>query len=220
MKTLRSRLSYANICATLALFLALGGGAAYAATHLAKNSVGTSQIRRHSITTGKYRPSSVGQAALGAGIREDLAKARNAGPAPTRIHFTSAGTPSATPQPVATLAGLTIQAACDTTEGLTKLVFALRADEAGTIQENFQNDSGANLGEPGPIQAGNIQISLPAGESILGGAPGVPSGTFFRTFATLIYSTPKQTASLQITAIADGTTAACTLDGTGVVATG
>ena len=38
MSTFRSQLTYANVVATLALFLALGGGA-YAATQLPKNSV-------------------------------------------------------------------------------------------------------------------------------------------------------------------------------------
>lgn len=48
MKHLRSRLTYANVIATLALFLALGGGA-YAATQLPKNSIGSKQIKKGSI---------------------------------------------------------------------------------------------------------------------------------------------------------------------------
>jgi hypothetical protein len=39
------RLTYANIMATVAVFLALGGGA-YAATHLGKNSTPTRHSRR------------------------------------------------------------------------------------------------------------------------------------------------------------------------------
>lgn len=41
---MRSKLSYANVTATLALFIALGGGA-YAATQLEKNSVDSQTIR-------------------------------------------------------------------------------------------------------------------------------------------------------------------------------
>ncbi len=44
MRTLRSHLTYANVIATLALFLVLAGGAAFAATKLAKNSVKGKQI--------------------------------------------------------------------------------------------------------------------------------------------------------------------------------
>ncbi|HVW47704.1 MAG TPA: hypothetical protein VHA76_11665 [Solirubrobacterales bacterium] len=49
---LRRHLTYANIAASVALFLALGG-AAYAATQLPRNSVGTNQIRREAVTAGK-----------------------------------------------------------------------------------------------------------------------------------------------------------------------
>jgi Collagen triple helix repeat (20 copies) len=52
MGLLRRHLTYANVAASLALFLALGG-AAYAATQLPKNSVGTNQIRPEAVTAGK-----------------------------------------------------------------------------------------------------------------------------------------------------------------------
>ena len=52
MGLLRRHLTYANVAASLALFLALGG-AAYAATQLPKNSVGTNQIRTEAVTAAK-----------------------------------------------------------------------------------------------------------------------------------------------------------------------
>jgi hypothetical protein len=52
MGLLRRHLTYANVAASLALFLALGG-AAYAATQLPKNSVGTNQIRKEAVTASK-----------------------------------------------------------------------------------------------------------------------------------------------------------------------
>src|SRR6201990_3000787 len=52
MGFLRRHLTYANVAASLALFLALGG-AAYAATQLPKNSVGTNQIRKEAVTAAK-----------------------------------------------------------------------------------------------------------------------------------------------------------------------
>lgn len=55
MGFLRRHLSYANVAATLALFLTLGG-AAYAASQLARNSVGTAQIRSGAVTAGKIAP--------------------------------------------------------------------------------------------------------------------------------------------------------------------
>ena len=51
---LREKLTYANVMATLAVFLVLGGGA-YAATKLPKNGVGTKQIKKNSVTGEKSR---------------------------------------------------------------------------------------------------------------------------------------------------------------------
>jgi hypothetical protein len=52
VRKLRSRLTYANVVATLALFVALGG-ASYAATQLPRNSVGTTQLRKAAVTPAK-----------------------------------------------------------------------------------------------------------------------------------------------------------------------
>src|SRR4051794_22637094 len=49
---LRSHLSYANVMATIAVFMVLGGGA-YAAVKLPKNSVGTAQIKNKAVTKAK-----------------------------------------------------------------------------------------------------------------------------------------------------------------------
>jgi hypothetical protein len=59
MKRLRSSLTYSNVVSTLCLFLLLGGGAAYAATHLGKNSVGTKQLKNNSVTTAKIKDQAV-----------------------------------------------------------------------------------------------------------------------------------------------------------------
>jgi hypothetical protein len=48
IEQLRHHLSYANVVASLALFVALGGGA-YAAINLPRNSVGAKQLRPHSV---------------------------------------------------------------------------------------------------------------------------------------------------------------------------
>jgi hypothetical protein len=53
MKNLWGRLSYANVISTLCLVLVLGGGSAYAATQLAKNSVGTGQLKNAAVTPAK-----------------------------------------------------------------------------------------------------------------------------------------------------------------------
>jgi len=55
-RAVRRHMSYANVMATLALFIALGGGA-YAATTLPHNSVGTRQLRKGAVTFTKIRAS-------------------------------------------------------------------------------------------------------------------------------------------------------------------
>src|ERR1700753_1998593 len=49
MKRFRPRLTYANVIASLALFIALGGAAA--AAGLAKNSVGKAQLKKGAVTS-------------------------------------------------------------------------------------------------------------------------------------------------------------------------
>lgn len=51
---LRNRLSYANVVASLALFVALGG-VGYAATALPNSSVGTPQLKANAVTSGKVK---------------------------------------------------------------------------------------------------------------------------------------------------------------------
>jgi hypothetical protein len=52
------RPTYANVVATLALFIALGG-AAYAATQLPRNSVGVKQLKKNAVTTPKIKNGAV-----------------------------------------------------------------------------------------------------------------------------------------------------------------
>jgi hypothetical protein len=58
MRKLDDRLSYANVMATFAVFLALGGGA-YAATQLEKNSVGTKQLKNGAVNSAKVKDGSL-----------------------------------------------------------------------------------------------------------------------------------------------------------------
>jgi hypothetical protein len=56
---IRKRLTYANVMSTIAVFLVLGGGAAFAASKLAKNSVGTKQLKKNAVTTPKIKNNAV-----------------------------------------------------------------------------------------------------------------------------------------------------------------
>ncbi len=55
MNNIQKHLTYANVTATLAIFIALGMGSAYAAQQLAPKSVGAKQLRPGAVTADKVR---------------------------------------------------------------------------------------------------------------------------------------------------------------------
>lgn len=64
MQRIRQRLTYANVMSSIAVFLVLGGGAAYAAKKISGNqlkggSVTASKIKRGAVTTAKLRKGAV-----------------------------------------------------------------------------------------------------------------------------------------------------------------
>jgi hypothetical protein len=65
----RPRLTYANVISTLCLVLLLGGGTAYAAAHLGKESVGTAQLKKAAVTPAKLSAATRAELAGRAGPR-------------------------------------------------------------------------------------------------------------------------------------------------------
>jgi hypothetical protein len=59
MKAMKPKLTYANVTSTIALFIALSGGAAYAASKLPDKSVGEFQLRPGAVTAEKLRKNAV-----------------------------------------------------------------------------------------------------------------------------------------------------------------
>jgi len=57
-KGIRQRLTFANVVACIALFVALGSGA-YAATQIPKNSVGSKQIKKNAVNSAKVKDRSL-----------------------------------------------------------------------------------------------------------------------------------------------------------------
>ena len=66
MKRLRSKFTYANVMATIAVFISLGG-AGYAAIRLPRNSVGTRQIQNGAVTGAKLKKGAVTASAIAPG---------------------------------------------------------------------------------------------------------------------------------------------------------
>lgn len=59
MNRIRGHLTYSNVMVTVLALLVLGGGTAYAATHLGKETVGSRQLKKGAVTPAKLNPSSV-----------------------------------------------------------------------------------------------------------------------------------------------------------------
>ena len=57
-RTLRERLTYANVLSTLAVFIALGG-ISYGATQLPKNAVGAKQLKKNAVTGAKIKKQTI-----------------------------------------------------------------------------------------------------------------------------------------------------------------
>lgn len=59
MRTLRDKLTYANVISTLCLFMLLGGGAYAAKNSLAPGSVGTKQLKTNAVTGKKIKKATI-----------------------------------------------------------------------------------------------------------------------------------------------------------------
>lgn len=80
LRGIRSRLTYANVVATLALFVALGG-VGYAAVKLPRNSVGNPQLKADAVTGSKVRNRSLTAADFKDPVRGATGATGAAGPA-------------------------------------------------------------------------------------------------------------------------------------------
>jgi hypothetical protein len=59
MKQIRTRLTYANVMSTIAVFLVLGGATAFAAAQLGKGTVGSKQLKNGAVTSAKIKKGAV-----------------------------------------------------------------------------------------------------------------------------------------------------------------
>jgi hypothetical protein len=89
-KRVRTKLTYANVMATVGVFLAMGGGAV-AATHLGRNSVGSAQLKTAAVTGAKVKDHSLTGADVVASTLGKVPGAGHADSAAAADHATTAG---------------------------------------------------------------------------------------------------------------------------------
>ncbi len=248
MSALRSHLSYANVMATVAVFLALGG-ASYAAVSLPRDSVGTAQLRERSVTrsklaarsvdTERLRDDAVDASKLAAGavrkhslspwIRDQLGRRADQGPpgprgetgprGPGAVPVRYSQAASGTPNPVAVL-------------DVSGLSFSASCeDSGGTITLNFaaRSSEAATLQETVTVDSGP-GLGNP-GNAFTGnllidlpaGAPlqtGGPSAAtgYTRVAVEAVYSAPHATVDLHLYALVNADAGRCSIDGVAVPA--
>lgn len=134
MKQIRKRLTYANVMSSIAVFLMIGGATAFAAGKLAKNSVGTKQLKSNSVTTAKLKKNAITTAKIKNGaVTGAKVNLGTLGTVPTATNANNANnantvdgqtankifktlTEGQVNVPVATVAGFAVTATCNTND--------------------------------------------------------------------------------------------------------
>jgi hypothetical protein len=142
VKQIRKRVTYANVMSSIAVFLVLGGGAAYAAKKIGSNeikgnsittgkikkeAVSASKIKKNAVTTAKIANGAVTGAKLNLGSVGTVPNAAHANTADSANNANTVGGISVSkisygvngasgPQAIYSAQGLTLTAACDGSE--------------------------------------------------------------------------------------------------------
>lgn len=209
---------------------------------LAPNSVGRSELRTNSVTANELAGASVGASALDPALRAQLIQQAQAGapgprgepggqgpagaegktgpqgprgPAAVRVHYFEHASTFPVPKAAIDIAGLRLDAECQDGDPGTQLNFTASTDEAATFIESISADGGSGTASTASASSSNLQASLPAGTTVLGG-PGAQAGQYARIVAHVIDLTQNTTVELTVAILIDGTARTCAVDGVGV----
>lgn len=171
MKQVRKRLTYANVMSSLAVFLVIGGGVAFAAVNLPPNSVGTPQIKRNAVKTGKVAFEAIKAGKLSKNavptnrVRDNaIATAKIADLAVTADKL---GNESVTSAKLADESVSTTKLADDAVDSAKIQNGQVRAADLGAIAETQVNGSVANN------DSENLDAACPPGTRIVSGGGGI-----------------------------------------------
>jgi hypothetical protein len=229
VKQIRKRITYANVMSSIAVFLVLGGGAAYAAKKIGSNeikgnsittgkikkeAVSASKLKKNSVTTPKIANGAVTGAKLNLGtvgtvpnathaINADNASAIN-GLHLAKLSFVAgAGTGNTT---IFSANGLTLNASCDASEELN-----LTATTSVNDSEIYESGNFASTFD------GGLDDNFDVGDTEQVGAE-IGDGTQQEVQGQLVYSTPGSAVvtasfSLNDNEQAHGGTQICAVEG-------
>ena len=183
MKQIRKRLTYANVMSSIAVFLVLGGATALAAG-LAKNSVGTKQlkknavtaakIKKNAVTTEKIQNGAVTGAKLNVGSIPTVPSATTAGSANTANSAKTAG--HANTADHANTAGSATNAGNANTVGGQSVVKIFKTLTAGQTDVVVASVGGFTLIADCATSDADVEVTGPVGPGWVMQAGGVPGG--------------------------------------------
>jgi hypothetical protein len=236
---IRSRLTFANVIAMLALCLS------YAATALPRGSVGTHELARKAVTGSKLAARSVHKRNLSKKLRRQIAAKRqgpagpqgepgpqgatgpqgDAGPGATRIHFLAPAEEAPEPQTVLEEGGFRIRATClegEEEPGEVQIGIYLYSSGGGTIALSVvdsESEGEGGEGEGSGPRANVFRAALPAGEEL--GPVGPSAGEELDRWSLvsgLYLGDDGSTINLEMLVEADSKSGRCTLEGTAIPA--
>jgi hypothetical protein len=137
----RPRLTYANVTATLALFVALSGGA-YAATALPANSVGSKQLKKSAVETADIKNNAITGTKLKLSTMAKMPSAVNADHAAAAAAVDKLTYKTATASAPASSAANAATATCDSGQHVVGGGVKLDSAAVGVVNDSYPDSSG------------------------------------------------------------------------------
>lgn len=190
MKQIKKRLTYANVMSSIAVFLVLGGATALAAG-LAKNSVGSKQLKKNAVTAAKIKKNAV-----------TSAKIKNGAITGSKVNLGSLGTvPNAAHAGSADSAGSAGNA--DTVDG-QHVVKLFKTFTAGQSDVPVGSAGGFNFTASCEGSNVDVKATSPSGPGWVmevAGAPGTPSNKTIEEYES---GEPGETGDLNVDELSEG----------------
>ena len=239
LKQIRPRLTYANVVATLALFLVVAGGGALAATKLKRNSVKSKHIAPEAVTGADAAEATFGKVPS-AGTADTAGTANSASSAglanavtpgsivpgslassvrAKRLDYEAGESALGLATSLATVGELEILASCTTSgfqgAGITHVHLHLRPTVAGSVESGGVLDPGS-----GPANEFLSESSLPANTTTDAlGSGANDSGETSHIQGSVFYRSAGSTVLMELFGSADDASGDCALHGVAVPGT-
>jgi hypothetical protein len=192
VKQIRKRITYANVMSSIAVFLVLGGGAAYAA-----KKIGSNEIKGNSITTGKIKKEAVSASKIKKNA-VTTAKIANGAVTGAKLNLGTVGTvPNATHANTADNAN---------TVGGQSAVKIFKTLTEGQSNVPVASVAGFNITATCETNDADVRITSPSGPGAVLNVGGVGAEVTHKTEATFDYRStkPGETGDVELDQFVEG----------------